>query len=68
MNTLDPDMVVLGGGVINGGDIVIEKVREVVNSRCLDIIAENCKIEKSNLEHDGADGTARTKTYRLCRG
>ena len=50
MNTLDPDMVVLGGGVINGGDIVIEKVREVVNSRCLDIIAENCKIEKSNLE------------------
>lgn len=50
MNTLDPDMIVLGGGVINGGDIVIEKVREVVNSRSLDIIAENCKIEKSNLE------------------
>ena len=50
MNTLDPDMIVLGGGVINGGEVVIERVKEIVKHRSLSIIAENCKIEKSNLE------------------
>lgn len=49
-NTFDPDMIVLGGGVISAGDVVMEAVKKVVKARCLGIVAENCKIERSNLE------------------
>ena len=46
---LDPEKVVMGGGVINGGDIVIETVKKVVAERCLSVFAENCSIEKAKL-------------------
>lgn len=48
-NSFDPDMIVLGGGVINGGDIVLDRVREVVKVRALKIVGENVKIVKSTL-------------------
>ena len=49
MSHLDPEKVVMGGGVINGGDIVLERVREVVAKRCLGVFVENCSIEKAKL-------------------
>ena len=49
MTHLDPEKVVMGGGVINGGDIVIETVKKVVAERCLSVFAENCSIEKAKL-------------------
>lgn len=50
--TLDPEMVVIGGGVSKGGDIVFEKVREVVNKRCFDAMAASCKIVPAGLGTD----------------
>ena len=49
MSHLDPEKVVMGGGVINGGDIVLETVKKVVAERCLSVFAENCSIEKAKL-------------------
>lgn len=49
MSHLDPEKVVMGGGVINGGDVVIETVKKVVGERCLNVFAENCSIEKAKL-------------------
>ena len=49
MSHLDPEKVVMGGGVINGGDVVIETVKKVVAERCLSVFAESCSIEKAKL-------------------
>lgn len=49
MSHLDPEKVVMGGGVINGGDIVLETVKKVVAERCLSVFVENCSIEKAKL-------------------
>ncbi|KPI48472.1 glucokinase [Clostridioides difficile] len=48
-NILDPQVIILGGGVINGGDIVIDTVKKEFKKRALPIIGERCKIEKTNL-------------------
>ncbi|MEF2889720.1 MAG: ROK family protein [Turicibacter sanguinis] len=48
-NIFDPDKIVIGGGVTNGGPIVFEKINEEMNARCLAPIRENCKIEKAQL-------------------
>lgn len=49
ISNFDPEKVVLGGGVINGGDIVIETVKKEVAARCLKPFVENCSIEKAIL-------------------
>lgn len=49
MTHLDPEKIVMGGGVINGGDIVLETVKKVVAERCLSVFVENCSIEKAKL-------------------
>ncbi|MGL5245700.1 MAG: ROK family protein [Sarcina sp.] len=50
--TFDPDMVVIGGGVSKAGDIVFEKVQEVVNRRCFKAMSEHCKIVPAGLGTD----------------
>lgn len=49
MTHFDPEKVVMGGGVINGGDVVLETVKKVVAERCLSVFVENCSIEKAKL-------------------
>lgn len=49
ISNFDPEKVVLGGGVINGGEIVIETVRNEVSARCLKTFVDNCSIEKAVL-------------------
>lgn len=49
MSHLDPEKVVMGGGVINGGEVVIETVKKVVAERTLSVFVENCTIEKAKL-------------------
>ena len=49
-NAFDPDMIVIGGGVVNGGDIVLETIKKEVKNRCLRSISSNCKIEKAMLD------------------
>lgn len=48
----DPEMVIIGGGVSKGGDIVFDKVREIVNTRCFKSMAESCKIVPAGLGTD----------------
>ena len=49
ITNFDPEKVVVGGGVVNGGDIVIETIRNVVEERCMAAFVENCTIEKAVL-------------------
>lgn len=46
-NTFDPDMIVFGGGVINGIDIALDMVQKEFNKRALPIVASHCKLEKA---------------------
>lgn len=48
----DPDIIVLGGGVAQAGDIVFERVRKVVTSRCLKPVANHVKILPAELGSD----------------
>lgn len=48
-NIFDPDKIIIGGGVSNGGDIVFEKINEQMQARCLGPIREHCKVEKAQL-------------------
>lgn len=52
VNTFDPEMVIIGGGVSKAGDIVFDKVKEVVNKRALQAMAEYCKIVPAGLGTD----------------
>ncbi len=48
-NIFDPDKIIIGGGVSNGGDIVFEKINEQMQARCLGPILDHCKVEKAQL-------------------
>ena len=49
ITNFDPEKVVVGGGVVNGGDIVIDTIKNVVEERCMAAFVENCTIEKAVL-------------------
>ena len=49
ITNFDPEKVVVGGGVVNGGDIVIDTIRKVVEERCMPTFIENCTVEKALL-------------------
>ena len=42
-------MVIIGGGVTQVGDILFDKVRQVVNKRCFKNMAEACEIAPAGL-------------------
>lgn len=52
ISIFDPQMIIIGGGVSKAGDIVFDKVREVVNKRCFKSMAQACEILPAGL---GAD-------------
>lgn len=52
ITSFDPEMIVIGGGVSKGGDIVFERVQQVVNERCFKAMAEACKIVPAGLGTD----------------
>lgn len=49
ITNFDPEKVVIGGGVVNGGDIVIDTIRKVVEERCMSTFVANCTVEKAVL-------------------
>ena len=49
-NIFDPDMIVIGGGITNGGKIVFDKIREEMEKRCLGPVLNHCKVEKAKLK------------------
>lgn len=48
----DPDVVIIGGGVSKAGEIVFDKVKEVVNTRCFKSMAEHCEVVPAALGTD----------------
>ena len=52
MVTIHPDLVVLGGGVANMGDILFDRVRLQVRQRVRMLPAESVRIEPSDLGSD----------------
>ena len=49
ISNFDPEKVVIGGGVVNGGEIVLETIKREVAHRCMSTFVENCSIEKAVL-------------------
>ena len=49
--SFDPEMVIIGGGVSKGGNIVFEKLNEVVTNRCFKVMSESTKIVPAALRN-----------------
>lgn len=45
----DPDMIIIGGGVSQIGEVLFNKVQQVVNVRCFKTMSEYCKIRPAAL-------------------
>lgn len=61
INTLSPDRIVLGGGVMKAGRIIIDTVRKHLPRYCLAQMLEKCEIAAATLGDDaGAIGAAIT--------
>jgi glucokinase len=52
INSFDPEIVVIGGGVSKAGNIVFDKVKEVVQNRALNPMRNLCKIVPAGLGTD----------------
>lgn len=50
--TFDPDTIVIGGGVSKAGDIIFNKINQVVKERCFEAMWKNTKIIKALLLED----------------
>lgn len=48
----DPEMVIIGGGVSHGGNIVFDKVNQVVKERCFESMSNSCLIVPAGLGTD----------------
>ena len=49
INLLNPDTIVIGGGVSEAGDILFDSVRAVVNKRAMPVVKDFVKIKKALL-------------------
>jgi glucokinase len=49
VNLLNPDAIVIGGGVAGAGRILFDEVRRTVAQRAMDVAAKSCKILKATL-------------------
>lgn len=52
ISTFDPEMVIIGGGVAKAGQIVFDRVQEVVDKRCFKAMSETCRIVPAGLGTD----------------
>ena len=59
LNTLSPDRVVLGGGVMMAGNIILDTVKEYTKRHCWPNIYERCEIVMAQMGEDaGVMGAA----------
>jgi glucokinase len=69
MHTIDPDLVLFGGGMINAGDLLLEPIRQGVRQMAFPIPAAKVRIESARLGGKagfiGAAGWARKVLSRL---
>jgi len=60
INILNPEMIVLGGGVVNGWDLFEEHMHQQVDERAFPLLAARVKIERAKCGDDaGLLGAAR---------
>jgi glucokinase len=63
MHTIDPDLVLFGGGMINAGQSLLDDIRQDVRRMAFPIPAARCRIEFASLGEEagfvGAAGWAR---------
>jgi glucokinase len=52
MNTLSPDRVVLGGGVMMAGDVILEAVKASAAKHCWQAIFDRCEIVPAQMGED----------------
>ena len=52
VSIFDPEVVIIGGGVTQVGDILFNRVREVVTQRCFKVMSDNCDIVPAGLGTD----------------
>lgn len=56
VNLLNPDTIVIGGGVANAGEVLLRSVRETVACRAMPLQARHVKIVKASLSDAGIIG------------
>ncbi len=67
INLLNPEKVVLGGGMISAGDLLFDAVRKRSRSDAFDVPAERAQIVPAELGDDaGVTGAAGAAWDRLC--
>lgn len=52
VNLLNPDCIVIGGGVANAGKMLFDKVKEVISKQAMSVQARGVKIVKAKLGSD----------------
>ncbi len=59
INALNPEMIVLAGGVSKSGDLIMKPIKETVKKRAFNTAAKACKIVFArNTQHLGVAGAA----------
>ena len=52
VNLLNPDCIVIGGGVAGAGKILFEKVRDIISRQAMPVQARHVKVFKAKLGND----------------
>lgn len=68
INLLNPDAIVIGGGIANAGKILFDKVKQVVLKRAMSVQASHVKIFKARLGSDAGMIGAAILTREQLRG
>jgi glucokinase len=59
INLLNPDCIVIGGGIAGAGRILFDKVRDTIRERAMPVQARHVKVLKAKLGNDaGVIGAA----------
>lgn len=59
INMLDPDIIVIGGGVSKSGDVLFDSIRKTVHERAMSIFVKGLKIKRARfVENAGIIGAA----------
>jgi len=67
IHLFNPDMVVIGGGVVEAGDLLLVPVQQAVNKYALTRMRNHCELKMSNLgAYSAILGTLMMATEHLC--
>ncbi|RVH85407.1 sugar kinase, partial [Sinorhizobium medicae] len=54
VSIINPSLIVVGGTLARGGDLLLSGIRELVYQRCLPLTTRNFSIELSTIRDDSA--------------